>query len=89
MFYAITAILTAKGESYRKHSGVRAALHRDFVKTGKINKETGRIYDELFNTRYQADYAPFVEFDKDVVKEQAVEVEKFIKEFKLLVVELL
>ena len=89
MFYAMTAILTAKGESYRKHSGVRAALHRDFVKTGKINKETGRIYDELFNTRHQADYTPFVEFDKDVVKEQAVEVEKFIKEFKLLAVELL
>ena len=59
MFYAITAILTAKGESYRKHSGVRTALHRDFVKTGKINKESGRIYDELFNARHQADYTPF------------------------------
>lgn len=70
LFYSMSAILITNGDSYSKHSGVRAALHRDFIKSGKIDKQVGRLYDELFNARHQADYTPLVEFDKEIVKEQ-------------------
>lgn len=81
LFYSMSAILTAKGDSYSKHSGVRAALHRDFIKTGKIDKQIGRLYDELFNARHQADYTPLVEFDKEIVKEQYSDV---IEAYKIM-----
>lgn len=89
LFYAMTAILTAKGETYSKHTGVRAALHRDFIKTGKIDKEIGKLYDELFNARHQADYTPLIEFDKNVIKKQIKEVENAVDKFKLISYELL
>lgn len=84
LFYAMSAISTARGVSYSKHSGVRAALHRDFIKTGKIDKKIGRLYDELFNARHQADYTPLVEFDKEIVKEQYSEVLEAYKTMKIV-----
>jgi len=89
MFYAMTAILTAKDETYSKHSGVRAALHRDFIKTGKVNNEIGKLYDELFNARHQADYTPLIEFEDGVVKKQIKQVEKAVKKLELIAHKLL
>jgi len=31
-FYAVSAVLAARGLKYGKHAAVRASLHRDFVK---------------------------------------------------------
>ncbi len=31
-FYAVSLLLIIEGKSYKKHSAVRVALHRDFVK---------------------------------------------------------
>lgn len=89
MFYAMTAILTAKGETYSKHSGVRAALHRDFIKVGKIDIEVGKLYDKLFNARHQADYTPLVEFDKNVVVQQYEKVDNALNIFKAITEDIL
>lgn len=51
MFYSVTAALAIKGEKYIKHSAVRAAFHRDFVRTEKVEKSIGKLYDELFHAR--------------------------------------
>jgi len=82
MFYAMTAILTVKGETYSKHSGVRAVLHRDFIKTGEIDLEIGKLYDELFNARHQADYTPLIEFEEKVINRQIKEVENAVVKLK-------
>jgi hypothetical protein len=50
-FYAVTALLLSKVLSSSKHSGVRALFHQNFVKNGLINKEMGKYYDKLFDTR--------------------------------------
>lgn len=33
-FYAMSARFALEGKSFRKHSGVEAAVHRELVKTG-------------------------------------------------------
>ncbi|WP_408955127.1 HEPN domain-containing protein [Natroniella sp. ANB-PHB2] len=43
-FYAVSAVLILQGDSYKKHSAVRVALHRDFVKEGLIPVEYGVGY---------------------------------------------
>ena len=50
-FYAITALLLSKGLSSSKHSCVRALFHQNIVKNGLINREMGKYYDKLFDTR--------------------------------------
>ena len=62
-FYAASAVLLARGKRFVKHSGVRAAVHRDLVKPGLLPEDLGRIYDRLFHDRQQGDYIEFVSFD--------------------------
>ena len=69
VFYAASAILAAENKSYGKHSAVRAALHKGFVKTGKITIESGKVYDRLFENRQEADYEPMATFEKNDVDE--------------------
>jgi len=66
-FYAASAALLSRGKRFVKHSGVRAAVHRDLVKPGLLPEDLGRIYDRLFHDRQQGDYIEFVSFDAEDV----------------------
>jgi len=89
VFYAVSAVLILKGKSYKKHSGVRVALHRDFVKEGVVPVKYGKLYDALFQDRQEADYVAFVEFDPEVVRDELKQTEEFIAEFEELFYKLL
>lgn len=54
-----------RGERFVKHSGVRAAVHRDLVKPGFLPQDLGRVYDRLFHDRQQGDHIEFVSFEAD------------------------
>ena len=43
-FYGVCAVLLDRQQSFRKHSGVRAAFHRQFIKTGRLDIKWGRLY---------------------------------------------
>lgn len=55
-FHAVTALFALRGQAFSKHSGVRAALHRDLIRTGKWAEDLGRAYDLLMDLRETADY---------------------------------
>ncbi|MCP4339868.1 MAG: hypothetical protein GY799_13500, partial [Desulfobulbaceae bacterium] len=38
------------------------------VKLGKVSKEHGRLYNQLFEARQEGDYIDFVQYDEDTVK---------------------
>ena len=84
-FYAITALLLSKGLSSSKHSGVRALFHQKFVKNGLINREMGKFYDKLFDTRQKGDYTDLVYFDKKEVGSWFDEAKKFISSIKNII----
>jgi uncharacterized protein (UPF0332 family) len=48
-FYAVSALLLAKGLSSAKHSGMRSLFHQNFIKPGLIDTELGQLYDRLFD----------------------------------------
>lgn len=77
-FYAVSAVLMLQGKSYKKHSGVRAALHHDLVKPGIIPEEYGTLYDALLRDREEIDYIAFVEPDPEVIKEEISKVEELL-----------
>jgi uncharacterized protein (UPF0332 family) len=43
-FYAASAILMQLGETFKKHTGVRAAIHKRLVKTGLLDIHWGKCY---------------------------------------------
>jgi len=63
-FYSVSALLLSKNLKFKKHSGVRAAFHKYVVKTNLIDKEYGKLYDELFEARQSGDYVEFSSFEK-------------------------
>ncbi len=83
-FYAVSALLVKNGFSSGKHSGVKSLFNQHFVKTGKIDKEMGRLYNRLFEARQEVDYVDFVVFDSNIVEPWIQEVENFIKDVKKL-----
>jgi len=55
-FYAVSAWFAVKGRTFRKHSMVEAAVHRDLVRPGIWPKELGAGFSRLAEARSTADY---------------------------------
>jgi uncharacterized protein (UPF0332 family) len=83
-FHAFSAVLFKDGKSLKKHREVRSALHRDYIRTNKIEVAWGKHYDWLFDNRQKADYRPLVEFAPDQVKEILEQSQQFVEEMKRL-----
>jgi uncharacterized protein (UPF0332 family) len=84
-FYAVCAVLLERQQSFRKHSGVRAAFHRQLIKTGLLDMKWGRLYDQLFEDRQEGDYIVFVSFEPEYVQFQLSQCSEFLDELgKLL-----
>ena len=81
-FYAISALLLTKDLSSAKHSGVRSLFHKNFVKTGVVSTDIGKIYDKLYRNRQKGDYADLVRFQVDAVRDWYDEAMKFVKDVK-------
>ena len=84
MFYQVSALLLTQGLSFSKHSGVLAAFNREFVKTGKVNKELGRFYNRMFEYRKVGDYGDLVEFKEEKVRKWLENAKKFLNTIKKL-----
>ncbi len=55
-FYAVSALFLVEGKSYKRHTAVEVAVHRDLVKTGRWDESLGHGYSSLRNLRAVGDY---------------------------------
>ena len=81
-FYAVSALLMSQKLSFKKHSGVRAAFHQNFIKTGILEKKWGRVYDRLFGDRQEGDYLAFISFEPDYVETQLKQCADFLDQIR-------
>ena len=72
------------GEKFSKHSGVRAAVHRSMVKTGRVDESYGRFYDVIFDSRQRGDYQELDEFSSEQADELMMQSEKFVNVLETL-----
>lgn len=79
LFYAVSALLLEEDRKFIKHSGVRAAFNREFVKPGRFSKAEGELYNRLFRDRQKGDYIAFAEFDQAYVEKQLQACEGFLR----------
>lgn len=80
MFSAIRALLANDEVDFSKHAGVIAYFQREYVKTGKFDKEYSKYINSAFQIRNNCDYADFFIVSKQDAYEQYERAEKFIKE---------
>jgi uncharacterized protein (UPF0332 family) len=84
-FYAVSAALLERHASFKKHSGVRAAFHREFVKSGLLDIKWSKFYDQLFEDRQEGDYLALVDFETDYVKNQLTRCQEFLADLRPLI----
>ncbi len=84
VFYASSALLLSEGIDSSKHSGVIAAVHRDFVRTGRLGKDFGKNLNWLFELRSIGDYGVAVHVSNDEAARAVQVAEGFMQEVKTL-----
>ena len=85
LFYAVSAALLERNQDFKKHSGVRSAFHREFVKKNLLDEKLGKLYDQLFEDRQEGDYIALLDFDELYVKEKLNNCKIFLDKLKPLI----
>lgn len=78
-FYAVSALLLHHGLASTKHTGIRSLFNHHFVKTAKVSKDFGKIYNDLFELRQESDYVDLVRFDESQVLPWLAPAELFVE----------
>jgi len=69
MIYAVQAVISHSGVTFSKHGQVKGYFNRNFIKTGLLPIELGRIYNKAFEYRQKFDYVDFAIPEKKLVEE--------------------
>ncbi len=84
-FYAVSAYLAFRDIKATTHSGLKSAFNQELVKTGKIAKTAGILFNKLFYIRQEADYEDFATIQADEIQSMLPEVEILVLEIDLLI----
>jgi len=82
MYYAVQALLALQEKSFSKHGQVKGFFNREYVKSAKLPKQMGRLYNKAFEYRQKFDYVDFVTPEKTMVSEYVVLAEGFCRQIK-------
>jgi len=80
MFYLLLALSVKYGFKTSKHNQLLGWFNREFIKTGKISKNSGRIVVQAFEDRTDSDYGMFVKFNEEEVMCKLEDMKLFINE---------
>lgn len=84
-YYAVIALLLSADLKPTTHNGAKSNFSEHFVKTGKIDKELGKIFSQLFTWRQKGDYDDMFDFQKEKVLPYFEPVKKLIIEAEKLI----
>lgn len=65
--YMCMALLISNGISASTHEGVSRMMNLYFIKTGKLDKEDGKLLGRLFRMRKTGDYDDLSDWDEDEI----------------------
>ncbi len=85
MFYILLALALRNNYKTSKHQQLIGWFNKEFVKTGKVDVNVGRIIHKAFEDRSDSDYGIFVEFEKEEVLKKLEDMKKFINLVKSLI----
>ena len=85
VFYAVSALLLEEGRRFQKHSGVRAAFNQHFIKTQRLDRKGGDLYNRLFRDRQEGDYIEFTKFDAQYVADRIKGCEELLAQIRPLI----
>lgn len=85
MFYAAAALAIHQGQSFRKHAGLIAYIHKEWVATGQLGKQHGRALQRAFESRSEGDYQDVLRLTGQDVDQLIAEAVAFLGEVRRIV----
>lgn len=84
MFYGILALYIEQGINIKtsKHSGIISIFDKEFVHTGKIDKDYSKILHRNFNLRQEGDYKELTKISRDDATRSVEDAKKFLNAIK-------
>jgi len=73
----VTALLFFKAISARTHEGLRTKFFQEFIKTGIIPTDSGKLFSRLADWRQESDYSAYISFEEKDVKPLLNKVKEF------------
>jgi uncharacterized protein (UPF0332 family) len=83
-FYAASALLLAEGKTFRSHRGAVALLHREYVRTGRLPLDVGRILSTLADLRSVGDYGGATHVSHAEANGALLEAQQFLEAVRAL-----
>ena len=79
-FHAATAVFLARNRSYRRHTGLLAAVDAELVKTGVIPKACSTALRRLYQSRLRSDYGDVAPVSQADATQSVDEAEEILKQ---------
>ena len=83
-FYSVPALFSRYQIPSHKHSGAKTQFSLHFIKTGLLDKESGKLFGDLFDLRHKGDYGDFLDIEEKHVIPMIPKVEQFINKIQFL-----
>lgn len=87
MLSATRALLAMEGLDSHKHSGVISLFNHNFVKTGAVSKDLGRLLMNAKDYREKGDYGDFIIASLEEAEEQLNAARKLLIEINEVIVQ--
>ena len=84
-FYAVLALFAKSNIKSNTHSGTKTQFSQYFIKTGKLDKEYGMLFGDLFDLRQKGDYGDFFDFEEKHVAPLIPKVKEFLDKLQSLI----
>lgn len=78
VFHMASAALFSQGIQRSKHSGIESAFSQFLVKSGQIEPEFSRFYQQARRQREEADYADIINVDPIAAQQTVLNAERFV-----------
>ena len=85
VFHAISALLIHDGHSVNTHNGSHAVFNLQYIKTGILPIEYGRLYNQLQTMREESDYNCVYEVEPEELQERIEPAHQLIQAIEELI----
>jgi len=82
LFYAVQAILVLNNVSFSKHGQVKGYFNKEFIKTGLLPIELGKLYNNAFEFRQKFDYVDFSVPESAIISDYIQKARSFISQIE-------
>jgi uncharacterized protein (UPF0332 family) len=76
-FHLVDALMTLNNITTKTHEGLKTKFFQVYIKSGKFDKDFGKLYAKLIDWRQESDYSVFVDFEGNDILPLIDKVDKF------------